>query len=82
MEKNESKRGEVNIVIDKKHKVSPNPTTGLALYQLGEIADGYDLFREVHGHGDDEFIPRDNTEIVLHDGDHFYSAQSSLNPGN
>lgn len=73
--------GEVNITIDKKHKKSVTPTTGNALYQLGEIAEGYDLFQEVHGPGDDWIVPRDNTEIMLDNGDHFYSAQSSLNPG-
>ncbi len=72
---------EVNITIDKKHKKSINPTTGGALYQLGEIAEDRDLFLEIHGPGDDQFIPRDNSEINLHDGDHFYSAQKSLNPG-
>ena len=71
----------VNIVIDKKHLVSPNPTTGAALYVLGHVATGYELFRETHGKGDDEPIPNDGTKVTLHEGDHFYSAQSSLNPG-
>lgn len=78
---NHSHHEEVNIIIDKKHKKSPNPTTGIALYHLGEIPDGYDLFKEIHGHGDDIFIPKDDKAITLKDGDHFYSAQSSLNPG-
>jgi hypothetical protein len=72
---------EVSIVIDKKHKRSPNPTTGIALYVLGEIPDVYDLFQVVHGHGDDIFIPKDGTTITLKEGENFYSAQSSLNPG-
>lgn len=78
---NHHEHNEVNITIDMKHKRSVTPTTGTALYQLGEIGEGYDLFQEVHGPGDDKFIPRDNTQIKLHNGDHFYSAQSSLNPG-
>ena len=72
---------EVNIIIDKDHFRSPNPTTGAALYLLGKVKNGYDLFREVHGHGDDELIANDRTAIQLKDGDHFYSAPSTLNPG-
>ena len=73
--------GEVNITIDKKHYKSPNPTTGAALYALGGVKPGYDLFRETHGQGDDELIPNNNSQMVLHDGDKFYSAQQTLNPG-
>ncbi len=72
---------EVNITIDKQHKKSPNPTTGAALYVLGAVKPGYDLFRETHGHGDDELIRNDSTQYTLHDGDKFYSAQQTLNPG-
>lgn len=72
---------EVSIIIDKKEYKSPNPTTGAALYLLGKVASGYDLFREVRGKGDDELIPNNSTEVKLHEGDHFYSAQSTLNPG-
>lgn len=32
---------EVTIIIDKKETKSPNPTTGAALYKLGEVAAGY-----------------------------------------
>jgi len=72
---------EVYITIDKQHKKSPSPTTGAALYVLGAVKLGYDLFRETHGHGDDELIRNDSTEYVLHNGDKFYSAQQTLNPG-
>jgi hypothetical protein len=72
---------EVHITIDRKNLTSPNPTTGHALYVLGEIPQGYVLFREAHGHGDDEPIPDTSVVIELHDGEKFYSAQSSLNPG-
>ena len=74
-------QAEVNIIIDNKHKRSPNPTTGAALYLLGEVKQGYDLFRETHGHGDDELIRNDGTQYVLHDVDKVYSAQQTLNPG-
>jgi hypothetical protein len=76
-----SQHAEVNITIDRHHFKSPNPTTGTALYALGSVAAGYDLFREVHGHGDDELIPNNGASIELHNGDKFYSAQQSLNPG-
>lgn len=72
---------EVHIIIDKKEKTSPNPTTGAALYLLGTVPAGYDLFKEVHGKGDDEFIPNDGSPITLKAGDHFYTAQTTLNPG-
>lgn len=72
---------DVPITIDKKHYKSPDPTTGAALYALSEIPADYDLWREVHGHGDDELIPNDGTRIDLKPGDKFYSAQRTLNPG-
>ena len=72
---------EVTIIIDKKELKSPNPTTGAALYKLGNVAAGYDLWKEVPGKGDDELIPNNETPIPLKNGEHFYTAQSSLNPG-
>lgn len=72
---------EVHIVIDKTQKVSPNPTTGAALYALGNVAGGYELFREVRGTGDDEPIANDAGPVTLKEGDHFYSVQKTLNPG-
>lgn len=72
---------EITIHIDKNQYKSPSPTTGAALYTLGHVAQGYDLWREVHGKGDDELIVNDATQVVLKNGDHFYTAQSSLNPG-
>lgn len=72
---------EITIHIDKKQYKSPSPTTGAALYALGHVLSGYDLWREVHGKGDDELIANNAAPVVLKNGDHFYSAQSSLNPG-
>ncbi len=76
-----SKPNEVPVHIDRKLYKLESPTTGFALYGAAGIPEGYDLFREVRGPGDDEFIPKDNSEVVLQNGDHFYSAQSTLNPG-
>ncbi|MEQ1939391.1 hypothetical protein ABMA46_14145 [Mesorhizobium sp. CN5-321] len=72
---------EITIHMDKKQFKSPSPTTGAALYTLGQVATGYDLWREVHGKGDDELIANNATQVILKNGDHFYTAQSSLNPG-
>lgn len=72
---------DITIHIDKNQYKSPSPTTGAALYALGHVATGYDLWREVHGKGDDELIANNTTQVVLKNGDHFYTAQSSLNPG-
>ncbi len=72
---------DVSIIIDKKEHKSPNPTTGAALYVLGNVPAGFDLFEEVPGQGDDKLIKNDNSQIELKNGLHFYSAKQSLNPG-
>lgn len=72
---------EVEIHIDGKHYRSPNPTTGAALYALGSVQLGYDLFEEVPGPGDDKLIPNDATPVTLKNGTHLYSAKQTLNPG-
>ena len=55
--KNEDK--EASIHIDKQHLKSSNPTTGSALYQLGNVDPAtFDLFKEDHGKGDDELIAK------------------------
>lgn len=74
---------EVSIHIDKQNLKSPNPTTGDALYLLGNVnVAEYELFREVRGgKGDDEPIANNNSIIDLKNGDHFYTVQKNLNPG-
>ena len=82
MEKTEHNQNhEIPIIIDKKQHKTVSPTSGASLYLLGVINTGYDLFRETAGQGDDLFVPNDATTLDIHPGDHFYSAQSSLNPG-
>jgi hypothetical protein len=71
----------VHIKVGNDPLTSPNPTTGSALYILGKVSAGYDLFRETRGPGDDEFIHNNDAPVTLHPGDHLYTAQSSLNPG-
>jgi len=72
---------EVKVTIDRIHRESSNPTTGAALYKLGEIKSGYDLWQETPGREDDRLVPDDNKEIHLHESEKFYSAQRTLNPG-
>jgi len=78
---NAPKKDEIKVHIDRKPYDSPNPTTHAALYVLGQVQAGYELFLEVHGDHEDEPIPNDAGEIVLKPGQHFYSAQTTLNPG-
>lgn len=79
----DDKKDTVSIHIDKKENLkSPNPTTGGALYILGEVnASVLDLWREAKGKGDDELIENSNVAVTLHGGDKFYTAQKNLNPG-
>jgi hypothetical protein len=74
-------RHEVRIHIDRKPYQSPNPTTGAALYTLGQVPPGYELFREVRGDQEDEPITNGPGAIHLVEDQHFYSAQVTLNPG-
>lgn len=69
------------IHIDGHHHEVPVMTTGAALYSLGQIKADYDLFREVKGPGDDQFIENSTKALEVHSGDQFYSAKRTLNPG-
>ena len=71
----------LSIHIDKKqYFATKNPMTGAELKKLGGVAQDMDLWKEVHGQGDDIKI-EDSTSVTLHEGDHFYSAPRTLNPG-
>lgn len=65
----------VRIHINREPYTSPNPTTGEALYKLGDIAKHQELFREVGGDHEDEAVPRDGTVIRLKQDEHFYSQK-------
>jgi hypothetical protein len=65
----------VQIHIDREPRDSATPTTGSALYALGNVAAHRDLFREVVGGEEDELIPRDSTEVRLKQDEHFYSQK-------
>jgi hypothetical protein len=70
-----------HVQIDSQHYELPEDTPGTALYTTGGVRPDYDLFREVHGPGDDEFIANSAVLVHLHSGDQFYSAKRTLNPG-
>jgi len=65
---------EVRIHIDQHKYESPNPTSGHALYALGKVAAGLELYREAGGDKEDEPI-EDGAEIVhLKEDEHFHSG--------
>ena len=65
---------QIRIHIDQHPHHSPNPTTGEALYVLGSVAAGFELFREVRGDREDKPIENDADVIRLHEDDHFHSG--------
>lgn len=69
-------RLKVRIHIDRVAFKSPNPTTGEALYELGHVAKHRELFREVGGDHEDEFVPRDDLGVRLKEDEHFYSQKA------
>jgi hypothetical protein len=73
MTTNQEGKHEVRIHINRKPHESPNPTTGVALYELGHISSGYELIREIHGDREDVPIPCDERAIHLKMDEHFYS---------
>jgi len=73
MENQVDKQG-VRIHIDQKPYESPNPTTGEALYMLGHVQPGYELFREVRGDKEDPVVPDESEPIHLRDDEHFHSG--------
>lgn len=64
------------IHIDREVYESPNPTTGVALYELAAIPKHRDLFREVGGDLEDDLVPRDETVVRLKEDEHFYSQKA------
>jgi hypothetical protein len=69
------RKNEVRIHIDQKPHESPNPTTGEALYLLGEVPNGYELYREVCGDEEDKPIQNGDERVHLKEDEHFHSAQ-------
>jgi hypothetical protein len=67
-------RRQVRIHIDQERYESPNPTTGQALYKLGNVAPGLDLYLEVAGDREDNLIPDGPETVHLKEDDHFHSG--------
>lgn len=76
MSENQSEvKHEVRIHINRQPYESPNPTTGAALYALGQIGAHQELFEEIGGDREDELIPNDGTKVHLKQDEHFYSQK-------
>jgi len=65
---------EVRIHIDQKQYESPNPTTGEALYRLGNVAPSLELYREVSGDKEDPPIENGPETVHLKEDEHFHSG--------
>jgi hypothetical protein len=65
---------EVRIHIDQHQYESPNPTTGAALYVLGKVAAGLELYREVTGNREDTPMENGPETVHLKEDEHFHSG--------
>jgi hypothetical protein len=70
------KHEDVRIHIDRKPYESPNPTTDEALYVLGHVPHGHQLFRSVQGDEEDVPVLNDKEKIHLFEDEHFYSQDA------
>jgi hypothetical protein len=70
----EGSKEQVEIFIDQSCHHSPNPTTGEALYRLGRVAAGLELYREVRGDREDQPIANGPETIRLTEFEHFHSG--------
>jgi hypothetical protein len=66
----------VEIHIDLEPCKSPKKTTGEALYHLGHVPHGFELFKEASHDGDDELVKKDHDEITVHENEHFFSEKT------
>lgn len=65
---------EVRIHIDEHKYESPSPTTGAALYKLGNVAAGLELYREVTGDREDREIENGPEPVHLKEDEHLHSG--------
>jgi hypothetical protein len=65
---------EVRIHIDEVRYESLNPTTGEALYKLGNVAPGLDLYQELTGDREDKVVPNAPETVHLKEDEHFHSG--------
>jgi hypothetical protein len=71
---------EVRVHIDQHAYTTPTPTTGHALYELGHIGEGRELFKEIQGDREDPPIPNDERELHLNEDEHFHTAEAREKP--
>lgn len=69
---------EVKLFIDQEAYHSPNPTTGSALYALGKVEPGMELFREVTGDREDPEVPNGPEVVRLREDEHFHSGKPKV----
>jgi hypothetical protein len=77
MEKHEHKHN-VNVFIDQKLYESPNSTTGAALYALGNVQVGLELYREVTGDKEDQPVENGLEMVRLKEDEHFHSGSPKV----
>jgi hypothetical protein len=65
---------QVRIHINQHPYESSNPTTGAALYMLGRVAAGLELYREVIGDKEDREIENGPDTVHLKEDEHFHSG--------
>ena len=69
---------QVRIHIDQKPYHSPSMTTGAALYTLGGVQPGLELYREVQGDREDAAIENGPEAVRLVEDEHFHSGAPKL----
>ncbi len=74
-ERDHQHRHEVRIHINGEAYRSPNPTTGEALYTLGNIPKDFELLREAHGDHEDKVVLNGKEIVHLREDEHFYSEK-------
>lgn len=65
----------MRVHIDRVAHESPDPTTGEALYRLGQLREDQQLYREVQGDEEDEPIEYGEERVHLARDEHFYSEE-------
>lgn len=65
----------IRIHIDREPYRSPSPTAGAALYALASIPEHIELFKEIGGDHEDQLVPRNDTQVLLTEDEHFYSQR-------
>jgi len=65
---------EVRVHIDEQVHQSRSVTSGQALYELGQVAPGRQLYREVEGNREDTPVFRDCEVFELKQDEHFHSS--------